>query len=172
MDFSNIHGGRWLLLLGATVVAAFLLLHRAPAPENPRGWHVLGVLGSFVSPRDRAAVFAAAPYVRRIPSQVDGMRYAGAMVHGNSQGAVAFVELLYGAPRGPFVDVAQAQSPLDAAGAQGSVVVRGHRFAVGVSELGGRRLAFASGRDGSTYLLVAASARRPHWTAILSEVLP
>lgn len=171
MGLANVRGARWLLLIAVVVVAAFVVAHRAQPGAQARGWDVFGTQGEFTPGASRTSLMAQAPYLLRIPRSLYGLRYAGAMTHFGGASTAAFVELLYGSPKGPFADLAESRSSIGVDQLTTRLVVAGHTFQVGRSSLGGLRRPVALGRLHGTYVLVVISSGAPRWPAVLAPLV-
>lgn len=162
---------RWYLIATVSVIILYVALHRSPALPGLRGWDVFGVPGQFVNSSDVQSVRTAATFVKRIPQAIDGLPYAGAVLHPQGFSGLSFVELLYGRPTGPFVDVSESLSDLGVSAKATGLNVSGISFKIGRASFHGIRHSFALGRVGGAHLIVVTSFASPAWRQILAPIV-
>lgn len=163
---------RWYLIVTVAVILLYLFLRRSPTGPNLRGWDVFGVPGQFLNSQDRLSVRTAATFVKRIPTALAGLSYAGAILHPQGLSGLAFVELLYGKPTGPFVDVSESLSDLGVSAKTTGRTAGGVKFGIGHARFHGVERAFAVGRLGRAHVIVVTSYGSPAWPRILAPLVP
>ena len=168
-DWTRMRRGRWTTVGLILVAAVVLLVLRLNQHQSiSRAWSLYSV-GYVLKSNETLELTQTASWLR-LPKNVAGLAYGGAVVHPEGARGIAFVEMLYGRMPHDFVDVSESQQPLSLGTPGRKTSIGGVGVATGTATLRGVRRDFALFRHGGLYYLVVTPEASPRLQAAVEQL--
>ncbi len=168
-DWTRIRRGRWTTVGLVVVAALVLLVVRLNQHHNvSRAWSLYSV-GYVLPPSETQELLQTATWLR-LPAQVAGLKYGGAVVHPEGARGIAFVEMLYGHMPNGFLDVSESQQPLSVGIAGRRERIGNAKASLGAVTLRGVRRDFALFQHAGNYYLVVSPQGSPSLHAAVLQL--